>query len=607
METEINNKDAGDKGAGIRDGGAGNKGAGKKSGDGGTGGSGGAAAKRLLAAVAALAAIAGGVFFFAAKYTSAAKESPPVLAYTVLAKGELYDGLEVRGIVESAEKHNIYASLGFPVKHISAETGDRVAEGQILAVLDTENLELDIAARKAELALSQENARKMYENSETAYSASAGNLERGTNSQVRAAQSALNSAGVALGIAQHNYDEALAEREANDEPQVRVAKTNLDTAQKNYNDALSDFNDGTDARVASAESALAAAELDLDSKEETYENVSGLYKAGGASKDELRRAEEALAAARNRYGDAAAALENARLAQRRSLEQAQRALAAARTGYDNAVEAQEHALEQAENALNSARAAYENAAEALNTAQVNARQDVERQKGNVESAQISLNSEVQQIVIQKLEKQLRDASIASPAAGTVTAVYAKKGAPGSGLLFVVEDADSLKVKIRINEYDVERVRPGMAAEIKSDAVSGATYKGVVSKIDPAAVKNAQGDTDLTASIDFIAEIAVTGPSSLRIGMDAFVTIKTELRNGAYIVPCDAVALGAGGARSVFVAAETADGQYTATRMDVGIGMETDDYAELKGGWLRDGLIILNDASLAADGMPLLLK
>ena len=568
----------------------------------------GAAGKIIGILAASAIIIVGFLLFLTFILKSADRASPPAIACTPLAKGALAEELNVRGVVESAERHNVYASLGFPVKSVDVEVGDRVAQGQALAALDTENLELDIAARRAELKLVQESARKQFENVELNYNASAGNLQNDTNSQIRAAQSALRAAEVALENAQRNYDNALSDSDENNDSQARMSKVALDAAQKNYNDAWYDYENDTDARVAAAIGALNVAKLDLDSKNETYQNASVLFDAGSVSREELRRADEAYVSAQNRYDDARTSLDNARIAQKRSLEQAQRSLESARTAYDNALKAQSRGLEQAENALNAARAAYENAAEALKTAQVNARQDVDRQKGGVESAEISLNTDAQQIALQKLEKQLRDASVESPAAGTVTAVYAKKGAAGAGLLFVVEDTDNLKVRTRINAYDVSRVRPGMAATIESDAVRGAAYKGVVSSIEPAAVKNAQGDTDISSAISFNAEILIAEPSDLRIGMDARLTIQIERREGVFMAPWDAIARQKDGAVCVYAAEASPDsGAYAAKRVAVETGLETDDYVELRGEGLREGMLLVGDASLVSDGMALAVK
>ena len=579
----------------------------------------------LAIILAAIAIAAGGGAFYMSS-AQAALPDLPVMAYTELAKGEIVDSLGAKGTVESVEKRNVYSTLGYTIKQVLAEAGDSVKAGQALALLDTDNLELDIAARKADLDLYQRSAAVQLENSERAYGDLRENLENGTNSLVLNAESALRAADVALENAQRGYDDALRDYNEGGDSQVRVARQALSTAQKNYDDALFDSENDLDARVATAKGALAAAELDLETKESARADAAALYESGSVSSDNLRHAEEALEGSLIRRDDAATSLENARTTQARALEQAESALRTARTGFDNAASQQKRALEQAEGSLNAARTAQGNAQAALGAARANALQDIERQKGNVESARLSTDTEAQLIAIRKLEKQLEDSTVTSPIDGTVTAVYAKEGAAGSGLLFVVEDTENLKVAARISEYDVGRVRPGMAVAVEPDSIGGAVYAGVVSKVDPASAKNASGDTATAAAAaaagaasalgatagsaagaEFGAEVLVTERSDLRIGMAAKLTIEIEKAEDAYKVAYGSILLGKGGSGSVFVAEEENPGRYVARRMDVEVGLMSDYFVEIRGSWLRDGLKILSDASAPSDGMAVSLK
>ena len=110
--------------------------------------------------------------------------------------------------------------------------------------------------------------------------------------------------------------------------------------------------------------------------------------------------------------------------------------------------------------------------------------------------------------------------IASPINGTVTAVIAREGAAGMGLLFVVED-DNLKITTSFREYDLARIATGMEVAITSDATGSAEYAGVINRINPAAMAGAP-------VAQFEAEVLVTSPNtSLRIGMNTRVTISLD--------------------------------------------------------------------------------
>jgi len=113
---------------------------------------------------------------------------------------------------------------------------------------------------------------------------------------------------------------------------------------------------------------------------------------------------------------------------------------------------------------------------------------------------------------------LERAAVRSPISGTVTAVAAREGSMGNGLLFVVEDTDSLRVMARFREPDLRLVQAGMSVVITSDATGSAEYAGVISRINPAAAPGGQ-------VAEFEAEVLVTSKSpTLRIGSSARLDI-----------------------------------------------------------------------------------
>lgn len=241
--------------------------------------------------------------------------------------------ITVEGIVESAERRTIFSNSGFMIRSVYVEAGDRVTQGQVLAVLDADDGMLNTALTQAE------------------------NAYRNTR-------------------------------------------------------------------------------IELETREAAHESLRSLFDIGGVSRQDFRQSEDALSFARNNYN-------------------------IARSGLDAAA----HSL------------------------------------GRL--------------------------SIRSPISGVVTAVNAREGAVGLGLLFVVEDTENLIVKTRFREYDINRLKTGMEAAINPIAAND-VYSGIISRIHPAAVKNEFGETNIFPAIEFEAEIVVTAPeTNLRIGMTALVTIDLE--------------------------------------------------------------------------------
>ena len=388
--------------------------------------------------------------------------------YIELYPSELINSISIKGVVESAEKTNVYSTLGFPVKDVRVEAGDMVAEGQILCVLNTEELENNIAQQRAQLNAARQN----------------------NNSQ------------------------------------IQITFLNLESARKKYNDALRDSENAT--------------MIDLDFKKTAYINNMELFKLGYISETDLVQSELAYTNALNNY-----------------------------TG----------TLEQTRDALRTAQINYENA--------------------------IAANTLSQELGIEKMEKQLSDSAIRATASGTVTAVYAKTGTVGSGLLFVIEDTDNLVIKTTIKEYDISSVRTGMNVIIKSDSTGSAVYEGIVSKIAPAAIKDSYGETALRSDVEFEAQVTIISRNTdLRIGMNTRLNIILERKDGVFSVPYDAIITNANGENYIFSPAVNGQNRQIAMQLSVTIGIESDFYVEISGGDLFNGIKVISDASAINDGMQI---
>ncbi|MCL2564443.1 MAG: HlyD family secretion protein [Defluviitaleaceae bacterium] len=389
---------------------------------------------------------------------------PYIASYADIHSASSTASITVRGVVESIRSRNIYTTLGFTVSQVYAEIGDYVVEGQILAVLDVSGLELTIAQQNAALELARQNSQNLLTDSQRLLNEASVNLTNNTNPHVLSAEASLNAAMV-----------------------------NLETAQINHANALADYSERSDSLVLSAESAWESARIELNTRENTHRNLTALYDAGALSREELRQSETTFENVRNIYNNA-------------------------RTNYENAIAAQQRSLTQLEIALEAAITSHRNAQDALNAARTSSRQDIERLRSNAAGAEISTNLEHMEIALQILEKQLEDSIIRAPISGTVTAVIAREGAIGAGLLFTVEDTANLRIATSFREYDLSQVSEGMEVTITSDGTGNAEYIGVISRINPAA-------NPAAPIVEFEAEVLVTSvDTNLRIGMTARVDI-----------------------------------------------------------------------------------
>jgi len=377
------------------------------------------------------------------------------------------DRITVRGAVESVNSRNIYSNLGFNVESVHVEVGDVVTTGQILAALDTTDLEFAIAQLRVEIDMAQRSSHITISDSQRMFNEATANLANNTNMRILHAEAALNTANV-----------------------------NLTQARRDREIVLSDYEIGSNIVVLSAESAMLSARADLDVLIDSVERLQAMYDAGFLAREELRQAEAALATAQSWYNDT-------------------------RTAYENAATMEVRTLEQTETMLQSATAFQANAQTLLNAERANAQQELEMLRSAVEAAEITANFEALEIALAQLERQLEDATITSPISGTVTAVIAREGAPGMGLMFVVEDTENLRIVTAFREYDIAMIHEGMEVAITADATGATVHNGIISRINPAATVG-------LPIVEFETEILIiSADADLRIGMTARVDLEVS--------------------------------------------------------------------------------
>ncbi len=335
------------------------------------------------------------------------------------------------------------------------------------------------------------------------------------------------------------------------------------------------------------------------SNQELYQNtISGINSA-------LSAAQSGVASAQTGVASAEAQLDAARDARNGStLTQLEQGIASANRSVDSAelqediAKAQQDAAEQSADTAKQQQAATENSIA----------QQIDTLKDNLIGSQIAAEStKSQEIAIQSLQQTLEDATITAPVSGVVTAVYAEVGEPGNGLLFVIEDTDSLKISTEIKEYDIGSVQVGMPVIIKSDATGDKEIAGTVTYIAPAAKKTETGTT-LTSddsTVEFEAEVQVDdADSGLRIGMNTRLTVLLEERDNVYGVAYDAVVEKADGSQVLYAVQpeENKKNGYVVEEVPVTTGLETDFYIEVSGDGITDGLVIVSDPQSVTPGM-----
>ena len=171
-------------------------------------------------------------------------------------------------------------------------------------------------------------------------------------------------------------------------------------------------------------------------------------------------------------------------------------------------------------------------------------------EARLQSAQNSYQLEKTQEV--EIEEQIVKCMILSPAAGEVT--YANNTKSGASDVILIEEgkqvrenqtiirlpnASLLRVRAKVNENRIEKVRPGMECTILIDAMRDLQLDGKVESVSEYPLPSVSRYTSHIK--EYATEIVINNPpSGVRTGMTAKVTIKSEFVENTMQLPLSAV-------------------------------------------------------------------
>lgn len=192
--------------------------------------------------------------------------------------------------------------------------------------------------------------------------------------------------------------------------------------------------------------------------------------------------------------------------------------------------------------------------------------------------------------------QLDKMKVTAPIGGVITAVNNSNGdnvQSGTAVLTIV-DMSSIKIKVSVDELDINKIKIGQNSEIKFDAIKDKTFEGSVESI-------AQAGTTSNNVTNYDVIVAVKDSSGIKLGMNANVTILVNSKENALAIPAEALVEMNG---QKYVRVENTDNtttnnnnQSTATKtlgesrfstnsgklVAVKTGLETDSYIEVTEG------------------------
>jgi RND family efflux transporter MFP subunit len=192
--------------------------------------------------------------------------------------------------------------------------------------------------------------------------------------------------------------------------------------------------------------------------------------------------------------------------------------------------------------------------------------------------------------LDELRINLQNTVIVSPVNGFVARRAADPGAFVGQNAPVVDVVDIGRVRLVANivEKDLDQLQAGDDTQVEVDAFPGEMFTGRIARVAPVL-----DPATRTASI----EIEIPNPGfRLKPGMYARVTVTTDERKDALVVPTNAV-VDTGGRRGVFLAAEN----NTVSFRPVTVGVEEDTQVEIVDGLSEGDRVITTGAAGLRDG------
>ncbi|MEA5517677.1 efflux RND transporter periplasmic adaptor subunit [Limnoraphis robusta] len=408
------------------------------------------------------------------------------------------------GVVQPVRRVNLSPKTQGRLSQLFVEQGDRVEAGDIIARMESREIEAQLLQAEAGLARVRANLSKLQTGSRP--------------EEIAAAQARLNRAQATL-------DELLAGTRSEE---IAVAQAKLNEAEARLADARSG---SLDDEIAQAQSRLAANKAELELASERVRRYESLRNQGAVSEDSL---EEYLQNERR----LSALVEEAQ----RRIEQLEQSQLSQVDRLEATVDMERQALRQLQNGARPEEIAGAEAEVAEVQSNLNELINGTRPE-EIAAAQAEVREA--QAQVRYYETQLEDSNVRAPFSGVIAQRYAVEGsfvtpatsasdATSATSTSIVALAKDLEVLAKIPEADIGRIKPNQTVEIIADAYPDKLFEGRVQLIAPEAVK----ERDVTL---FQARVEIiTGKDLLQSGMNVDLKFIGDKLNNALVVPTVAI-------------------------------------------------------------------
>ena len=513
--------------------------------------------KKVLIPAVIVLILAGGFGVHALNRQKAKKamaEQMSQVETTTVTKQNLIDSISVTGTIASADARDVSAiASNVKVKTVNYKVGDYVNAGDVVAVLDSSELERKLTEAQNSQALSEYNENKSIETASESYTQA---VEDGTDDYNKAVK-----------------NESQAKEDLQDaEDDLSSAASTLKKREKSLSAAKEALNALTDP----TESYTVAANA-LESANAKVKILADQGQAAGDAEYDAAKAE----------ADAAQATYDSVSAEKAAYDAAVQAVNDAQAAYTEAHQAYNSASDTEEKASD----AYGTASDNLTDASKNNDRNISNAADSLEKAQkekeYSNNSSDQ--TIDDYKEQIAACTVTAPISGVITAMEVSEGDTylGEGkTIFSIADNENFIVSASVDEYDISSISEGMTAAVIVEALGEDELPAKVSFVSPTA-STSSSNGGSTGSASYSLEIALDDSNTdLRIGMTAKASIVKKAVYDVLTVPYDCVTTDEDGNSSV-----TIDKDGEKTQIPVTLGMQSDYYVEISGENIEEGTTV----------------
>lgn len=515
-----------------------------------------------------------------------------------IAKRNIAQSISATGVISTSDTKNFVSTLtGFEITSVNVKAGDKISVGDVICTFDTSSISENLASLNKSLNATNAQGNLTVESAKRGLNDAIANKDRqlsvsqtdidNSRKAYEDAQNALNSAKQDLSnktASLNNYTATYT--------QAKNAYTTVENQYKALENAYNQAKYTYDAK----QSAFSSAEIEYNKYAgvNVPENVLASY---NQAKTELDSASISLNTANTNLSNYKSTYEQEK-AKYTPIQNSYQALSSAVSGAQANIATLEANVTQL-------KATYDATVNAYNTAATTADSQIASMRDTLSGAEISssVGTETQKMQIKEYEDKLEEGTLKSTVSGTVTSVNVKEGDIYTGAtIATVEGCEDFIVEAEIDEYDIADIKEGMKVIIKTDATREEELEGRVTYTAVSSTNSAlqsgmsstaatQMTTSSGGNATYTIKIALDTPNErLRLGMNAKLSIITEMKEDVWSVPYDSVYTREDGSKYIEIAKN--DTGEEKEELDVETGIEGSYYIEVISDKLKNGMKVV---------------